>query len=178
MQYRISHQAPGPEEDGTTTSLDQIGKSNEVFPDDVFEHPKNYGLQHESTLKTISEVKDNPDAMVRVWRAVPQDIDVINQGDWVALSSEYADGESLADGGHVISALARAGDLWSEGLLEEWGYQGAKTLRHDSGQHVRESTRSSFPGDRNAQTTRARALASSSTIGRALPKSQGSGINY
>ncbi|WP_460691956.1 hypothetical protein [Neomicrococcus lactis] len=83
--------------------------------------------------------------MVRIWRAVPEGVTTINPGDWVALSKEYATAESYAEGGHVIYAAARAGDLWSEGLLEEWGYQGTIPLEASSESQGRHKVLESFP---------------------------------
>ncbi|MEX3632780.1 hypothetical protein [Rothia sp. LK2492] len=101
--YRLSHQAPGPEEDGTTISLDQIGSTNdEVFPPDVLNNPKNYGLKHPSTAAALNEAQDNPDAEIRIWRAVPNGVTTINPGDWVALSKEYAAAEARFEGSTII----------------------------------------------------------------------------
>lgn len=73
---------------------------------------------------------EDPGWLVTVYRAVPLGTTRINCGDWVALSREYAVGESArvaGDGsaeGNVISAVVPASALFSEGVLEEWGYQG------------------------------------------------------
>jgi hypothetical protein len=144
--YRLSHQAPGPEEDGTTISLDQIGGTNdEVFPPDVLNNPKNYGLKHPSTAAALNEAQDNPDAEIRIWRAVPNGVTTINPGDWVSLSKEYAQAEAQMESAQVISSTARASDLWSEGLLEEWGYQGRKPLEASPERQGRHKVLESFP---------------------------------
>lgn len=144
--YRLSHQAPGPEEDGTTISLDQVGSaSDEIFPPDVLNNPKNYGLKHSSTAAALNEAQDNPEAEIRIWRAVPNGVTTINPGDWVSLSKEYAQAEAQMESAQVISATARAGDLWSEGLLEEWGYQGKKPLEATPERQGRHKVLESFP---------------------------------
>ena len=49
--YRLSHRAPGPEGDGTTVRLDQVGgEYDEVFPADVGQHPERYGALHSTTV--------------------------------------------------------------------------------------------------------------------------------
>ena len=144
--YRLSHQAPGPEEDGTTISLDQVGgRDDEVFPADVLKNPQNYGLKHPATATALEESRGNPDAEIRIWRAVPEGITTINPGDWVAVSKEYAAAEAQIEGSIIISATARARDLWSEGLLEEWGYHGQEFLNAASEYRERSKIRESFP---------------------------------
>ena len=144
--YRLSHQAPGPEEDGTTISLDQVGgRDDEVFPADVLKNPQNYGLKHPATATALAESRGNPDAEIRIWRAVPRGVTTILPGDWIAVSKEYADSEAQMESAHVISAVARAGDLWSEGLLEEWGYQGTVPLSGAMEHANRRKTLESFP---------------------------------
>lgn len=66
--------------------------------------------------------------MVQIWRAVPRQVDQINPGDWVAISPEHAAAEAQR-GDHVITARVRADQLWTEGVLEEWGYQGENPVR-------------------------------------------------
>lgn len=144
--YRLSHQAPGPERDGTTISLDQVGgRDDEVYPADVLKNPQNYGLKHPATATALEESRGNPDAEIRIWRAVPRGVTTILPGDWIAVSKEYADAEAQMESAHVISAVARARDLWSEGLLEEWGYQGKETLEATPERQGRHKVLESFP---------------------------------
>lgn len=86
-----------------------------------------------------------PDARVRVWRAVPEGVTAISPGDWVALSEKYARAESQIEHAQVITATATASELWSEGLLEEWGYQGTAPLRAEPAAAERPLSRASFP---------------------------------
>ncbi|GAA2559004.1 hypothetical protein HD598_002712 [Neomicrococcus aestuarii] len=152
--YRLSHQAPGPEEDGTTIRLDQVGSAtDEVFPKDVLDKPQNYGLQHATTANALNQAQGNPDTEVRIYRAVPKGITTINPGDWVSLSKEYAATEAQFEGSTIISATAQAQDLWSEGLLEEWGYHGTTVLSHEAMSNAREKVRSNFPSNRNQYRT-------------------------
>lgn len=167
--YRLSHQAPGPEEDGTTIRFDQVGSANdEVFPLDVLDKPQNYGLQHATTVNALTQARGNADAEVRIYRAVPEGVTTINPGDWVAISKEYAEVEAQIEGSIIISAIVPARDLWSEGLLEEWGYQGLAILHHESKQHIRERIRSNFPQSLGNQVGKTMDQLSDSVIIRAV----------
>lgn len=151
--YRLSHQAPGPEEDGTTIRFDQVGSANdEVFPTDVLDKPQNYGLQHAATANALNQARGNPDGEVRIYRAVPEGVTTINPGDWVATSKEYATAEAQIEGSTIISATTRAGDLWTEGLLEEWGYQGKAPLKAFPERQGRKKILESFPATTSKQS--------------------------
>ena len=52
------------------------------------------------------------------WSGMPP---VTRSGDRILLSPEYARREAAEEGVQVITAQVKASDLWSEGLLEEWG---------------------------------------------------------
>lgn len=144
--YRLSHRAPGPEGDGTTVRLDQVGgEHDEVFPADVGQHPERYGALHSTTVDQVRRASGRRDARVRVWRAVPEGVTEISPGDWVALSEKYARAESQIEHAQVITAEATASELWSEGLLEEWGYQGTAPLRAEPAAAERPLSRASFP---------------------------------
>ena len=80
---------------------------------------------------------------MRVWRAVPEGVTAISPGDWVALSEKYARAESQIEHAQVITATATASELWSEGLLEEWGYQGTAPLRAEPAAAERPLSRAS-----------------------------------
>ncbi|MEF3322881.1 hypothetical protein PV375_04205 [Gulosibacter sp. GYB002] len=89
--YRGRHAAPGPDGDGTTVRLDQVGTADDtVFPRDVTRYPERYGGTHAHGNAQVADARANPDAMVTVWRAVPDGVDTINPGDWVAISRDYA----------------------------------------------------------------------------------------
>lgn len=129
--YRSGHAAPGPEEDGTTVRLDQVGTPDDmVFPRDVTRHPERYGGTHDDGNRQVSAARANPDALVSVWRAVPEGVDAINPGDWVAISRDYAVQHGASERApRVLEAKVLARELWSEGLLDEWGYQGEHPVR-------------------------------------------------
>lgn len=152
--YRISHRAPGFEEDGTTVRLDQVGgPHDEAFPRDVLEHPRRYGATHDEAIRQVRAAarSADPDRLVTIYRAVPRGVEQINPGDRVALSRDYAVGESArasTDGsadGHVITARTPARTLYCEGYLEEWAYQGNGPLMDAPEPTERALLRASFP---------------------------------
>jgi len=89
-------------------------------PEMFFEEPK--------TIALIELARGNPDMMITIYRAVPQNVEHIHQGDWVTPTRAYADihNESNLDGrGRVVSRQVRAGDLHTEGnCIHEWGWNG------------------------------------------------------
>lgn len=71
MDYQIWHQAPGPNDEGTTVRLDQVGsEADETFPSDVVKNPNRYGAEYDSTRRQLQQARGNPDAQIQVWRAV------------------------------------------------------------------------------------------------------------
>lgn len=69
-------------------------------------------------LKILSAVKGKPDAMVDIYRGVPDDVTGINPGDWITLVPEVAQ-----DYGKVIKMRVPASHItsWPDSLLE-FGY--------------------------------------------------------
>ena len=135
--YRGQHQPRGPESGGAR--LDDMTGGGEVFPDDIYS-PK--GLDYYGNRKSkhdresfniIQEVRNQPDAEVTIYRAVPKGIDTINPGDFVTLSEDYARlhgssgyGPAGKDAGVVLSKKVKVRDLFSDGNdLNEFGYFGA-----------------------------------------------------
>ncbi|TQJ66568.1 hypothetical protein FBY31_0603 [Arthrobacter sp. SLBN-100] len=92
--YRGSHRAPT--DDGYSASIDRL---TQVFPDDVYEHPEYVGSGEvdEETMAQLLKAKGNPDATVRIYRALPPGLDQINKADWVTLSEEYARQHAIQD---------------------------------------------------------------------------------
>ena len=155
--YRLSHRAPGHEDDGTTVRLDQVGgRHDEEFPSDVGQHPERYGALHSTTVDQVRMASGRPDARIQVWRAVPEGVTAISPGDWVALSEQYARAESQVEHGQVITATATASELWSEGLLEKWGYQGTTPLHAQPAAVERPLSHASFPQSARVSASNAR----------------------
>ncbi|MCU6480540.1 hypothetical protein [Arthrobacter sp. A2-55] len=125
--YRVGHRAPT--DDGYSNPLTRITES---FGPDVFEHPENHGSGESDpeTMRQLRAVRDNPEATVRIYRALPPGIGAINQEDWVTLSEKYARQHSYGETGEdndwpVVFADVPAASVYTDGNdLAEYGYDG------------------------------------------------------
>ena len=134
VSYRMDHQPRGPQDGGGR--LDDITSGGELFPDDVYSADglRLYGNPNNAfdrqSYAAIMAARGNPDAEITIYRAVPQDVDQINPGDWVTLSPEYASvhaasgyGPDGQQAGKVISQRVRVKDVYSDGNdLNEFGF--------------------------------------------------------
>lgn len=106
-----------------------------VYPDDVYgpNAARYYG--HESGSQTdkaavriIQATKGKPDALVKVFRAIPKSIQLneINPGDWITTIKSYAvqHGEGPLGGDYkILEKTVPAGDLYTDGnSIFEFGY--------------------------------------------------------
>ena len=129
-QYRMSHR---PNEDGAP-----ISNMAQIFPDDIYS-PNGIryygsagvrGKADRESYDVIKRVKDNPEAEVTIYRAVPPGIKDINPGDWVSVSKTYAEdhavfgyGPNGDQPGEIISQKVKASEIKSPGDdLNEYGY--------------------------------------------------------
>lgn len=146
--YRMMHQPRGPEDD-TPIRLDDLTRSttgeSAGYPEDFYTaqgksiyapgpsfQGDEYGIANNESYNIIRSVKDNPEAEITIYRAVPDedDIDTINRGDFVTLSKTYADlhaasgyGRSGQDAGKVIAEKVKVKDLyWDGNDVNEFGY--------------------------------------------------------
>ena len=134
VSYRMDHQPRGPQDGGGR--LDDITSGGELFADDVYSADglRIYGNPNNAfdrqSYAAIMAARGNPDAEITIYRAVPQDVDQINPGDWVTLSPEYASvhaasgyGPDGQQAGKVISQRVRVKDVYSDGNdLNEFGF--------------------------------------------------------
>lgn len=82
------------------------------------------------SFQQIRAAKDNPDAEVKIYRAVPKVEHGINPGDWVTSSRRYAqqharqgNPDGSANDWPVVEGRAKASELWGHGDdVNEWGY--------------------------------------------------------
>lgn len=132
--YRGQHQPPSPGED--VARLDDMTGGGAVFPDDIYSSQglRYYGSGHDvadtESFNVINAVRNDPEAEVTIYRAVPSNIEAINTGDFVTLSKTYAEdhaesgyGPSGSDAGTVISKKVKVKDVFSAGNdLNEFGY--------------------------------------------------------
>ena len=146
--YRMMHQPRGPEDD-TPIRLDDLTRSTSGesagYPEDFYTaqgksiyapgpsfQGDEYGIANNESYNIIRSVKDNPEAEITIYRAVPDedDINTINRGDFVTLSKTYADlhaaggyGRSGQDAGKVIAEKVKVKDLyWDGNDVNEFGY--------------------------------------------------------
>lgn len=125
--YKGQHTAPMNEDgNGAGHALDKI------FGDDIYTaNAKQYygtgsGLMDNASIRTIQEMKGNPDSLITVYRAVPKGVKGVNKGDWITINKRYAKlhGDSnLSDGYDIVSQRVKAKDLYSDGnSIHEFGY--------------------------------------------------------
>lgn len=146
--YRISHQPTGPG-DENAIRLDDLTRSitGEVagYPEDFYSPrgPQYYapppsftgdefGLANQQSYRAIQAVRNNPDAEVTIYRAVPNDENIteINPGDWITLSPKYAElhaaggyGPRGEGAGKVISQTVKVRDIfWGGDDVNEFGF--------------------------------------------------------
>lgn len=110
-----------------------------------YETPHHYIHDHDGSdfygakeaKKSASAARGNPDADVRIYRAVPNNIETINPGDWVTTSNRYAEHHGQSNlpegvGSHVLRATTKAKHIvfgGNDGY--EFGYAGTEQLPHD-----------------------------------------------
>jgi hypothetical protein len=124
--YRMRHQAPR-RADEFGSPATNIG--DEMMPG-FYDKPQLYGSAYEQSDKesrsVLMSIRDKPNAPVTIYRAVPENVDKINPGDWVTLSPTYAKEHlrsNLSSGGKVLSQVIPAKDLWFDGnSINEFGY--------------------------------------------------------
>ena len=120
--YMMSHR---PNKSGITAD-NLINQDVETpMPDNFYEMlNKDNDVATKETMQQLNKVRNNPDAMVTIYRATTGDS--INDGDWVTLSKTYANTHnehSLKNKGKVISMQVKAKDIQFAGDdIREWGY--------------------------------------------------------
>ena len=134
--YHMTHRPADPGEGA------QFHNADEVMPDvtgpkgpQYYDHhavepgrriPFSQSVSHES-FQQMRAGKGNPDAEVKIYRAVPKAEYGINAGDWVSTSRAYAQRhgmqEDAKDDWPVLEGRAKAREIWGHGDdPNEWGY--------------------------------------------------------
>lgn len=154
VDYRGYHQAP--------TRADGAGapayKIDEEMMPDFYERPNIYttGMPtaDKESVQALMAIRNNPEAMITIYRAVPEGVTAINPGDWVTMSRSYAETHLLSnlEGGHVISFQVRAKDLWFDGnSINEFGYDpvadAPKLFTSNAGKNIEPELRELFKTD-------------------------------
>lgn len=142
--YKIQHRAPT--DDGYNAPMWDLTQ-NDLYPPDIYSdkiqvayEPKvvpaikiygsGPGLENadKAAFNVIDGVHGDPNAMVTIYRAAPENVTEINPGDWVTPVKSYA--EAHADGNlgqdvksHVISMQVPASQLYTDAnSVLEWGW--------------------------------------------------------
>ena len=130
VSYRGLHTAPSRGE--STAPLHAL---DNIYPDDIYgpEAARFYGhgdrAMDTEVMQQLQSFRDRPDAMVTVYRAVPQDTQgVISPGDWVTPNRRYAEQHARVDDDplndfKVVEMEVRADELWTDANSPyEFGY--------------------------------------------------------
>lgn len=129
-EYRMTHTAPNGR-DGFSKSIDDV---TDIYPEDLYS-PNGYHYYGDGNVwmdrtsaNVFSRVRNNPEAMVKIYRAVPKGLKESKprNGDWVSINREYAreHGERNIDGGYkIIEDEVPAKYVYTDGnSLHEQGY--------------------------------------------------------
>lgn len=129
--YRSSHVAPTSD---FGAPLHDVAGRYGMFPEDFYSdkgrqlYSSGNPRMDAGTHGMIRSLRNKPDAMVHVYRAVPAAARTaaINPGDWVTPTREYAaqHGESNLQGQYrIVAKKVAAKHLWTNGdSIHEWGY--------------------------------------------------------
>lgn len=104
----------------------------DVLGPDAFSNPRyhGYGECDEETRRQLRRVRHAPEALVRIYRALPSGLGQINPGDWVTLSQDYARQHAMRDDHAandwpIVFADVPARTVVSDGKdLDQYGYDG------------------------------------------------------
>lgn len=101
-----------------------------AIPEDVYDSPEKYfsfradpdaAKSYQESIKALREIRNKPEAEVTIYRASPKN--ELRYGDWVTLSKNYAEGESLYENVEVNSFTVKAKDIQFAGDdINEFGY--------------------------------------------------------
>jgi len=123
----MAHRPPNAEDGAPLHDL----TGNEVYPSDVYTNPSWYSDGRNDYMKAwaiANRKRNNPNAKVRAYRAVPCNVKTIHKGDWVTTVRQYArdHGKHNSDPSKdmcVIMIPTRAKCLHTSGdSMFEWGY--------------------------------------------------------
>lgn len=135
--YRGSHQPNVEEEEVRFHELDR------AMPK-FYENPHHYIHDYDRSdfygakeaKRSAIGARGNPEADVRIYRAVPSGVETINPGDWVTTSRKYAEHHAQSNipedkKGIVLSSITKARNITFGGHdAYEFGYAGQEALRH------------------------------------------------
>src|SRR3990172_2912716 len=120
-EYRGAHQIKHP-----ITTADKLEYGDSGFEWQYVKETFNLTEQtYKESYNILKKIKDNPDAEVTIYRAVPKGINTINDGDWVTLSMEYAkNATGDVNTPKIISKKVKAKEVaWDGNDLNEFAYK-------------------------------------------------------
>lgn len=128
FNYRGFHLAPVKDESNAP-----LYDLTQIYPEDVYTRPYSYlfgGVFNDThdMIRTIKKVRNNPEAIVTIYRVVPSNVKnpKMYPGDWVSLSKDYvvSHGERTLNGKYtLLFKMVKAKDVFSEAnSLYEYGY--------------------------------------------------------
>ena len=117
--YRGVHR-PASREEGHKNSGDD---PTDIYPEDVYgENGARYygdGIANDNvTIAIMRSMRGNPDKVVKIYRAVPKDVEEINPGDWVTINKEYAKYHGyrhIGDDYKIIEKEVKASEIFTGG---------------------------------------------------------------
>ena len=125
--YRMAHRAP----DGTYDE-GSIDKMDTVYPKDIYSAngARYYGnddFESKKTIQLFRSLRGKPEAELTIYRAVPKGVsEVINPGDWVTPSKQYAEFHANyfdETGAVILEKKVKAKEVYSEGnSIFEFGW--------------------------------------------------------
>lgn len=131
--WRMSHRAPN-STDGYSARMDDLSPmfGEDIYSRDALQYFGTGERSDRAALAAIQKARRNPEATITVYRAVPSNVQDthIRNGDWVALTPEYAreHGERTLDGDYrIIRETVAAGELYGNGdSIHEFGYDNGR----------------------------------------------------
>ena len=158
--YAGSHRAPSREYGASFDDPREMFGGDDIYT----QRAANYFGHGDSAMdmeaiRAINAAKNNPDAEVTIYRAVPRDLEdvQINAGDWVSPSRRYAQlhGEGPLGGDYqIVEQRVRAGDLFTDGDIHEWGYSPELSANRSTTTGLLASAASDTPAQRVARLLR------------------------
>lgn len=157
--YQMSHRpAMGGQGDAEGAPLHDL-TSNGTYPSNAYAsdgarmYSTGYKEMDKKVHDLITRVKGNPDAIVKIYRAVPKGVTQtkIGSGDWVTPIKDYAvqHGESNLNGEfNILTADVRAGDIYTSGdSWLEWGYNPTSVQKHGTHDQKTHGSWATLTGD-------------------------------
>jgi hypothetical protein len=124
--YRIHHKAPSKNYGATMDRLTDI-YPNDIYSDKALQYYGEGYPYDRLAIAIMQSAKGNPNKKIKIYRAVPKDVNTINDGDWVTTTKQYAQshGKSVMNNDFkVISKIVDASTLHTDGnSIHEFGYK-------------------------------------------------------